>query len=428
MSPDACDFDADRPAADDSSSDDAASGHAPARSTAEGGVWEVAWAFLRLGLTSFGGPVAHLGYFRADLVERRRWVSDREYADLVTLCQFLPGPASSQVGFALGVRRAGLLGGLAAFVGFTLPSAALMIAFAFGAQWFTGPLGAGLLSGLKIVAVAIVAQAVMGMARSLLVDRRTVGVAVAATGCALLLAGSLGQIVALAMGAVTGMLWCRDAVRTTSTVGGLRLSRRLGAGCLVIFALLFVLGPVVAITTGSAAVSLFDVFYRSGALVFGGGHVVLPLLQAGVVDPGWVDGQQFLAGYGAAQAVPGPLFTFAGYLGAISSFGPGGVVGGVIALSGVFLPGMLLVLGVIPFWDRLRTRAWAAGLMRGASAAVVGILAAALYSPVFITGVTGPTSFVLALVCFALLMTWKTPAWAVVILGAVGGILLQAIG
>ncbi len=387
-------------------------------------VWEVFRVFLTLGSTSFGGPVAHLGYFRTEFVERRKWMSDREYADLVALCQFLPGPASSQVGFGVGLLRAGAWGAVAAFVAFTLPSAVLMLAFASGAALFTGPVGEGLLAGLKIVAVAIVAQAVWGMARTLTPDRTRAGIAVIAVLTAVALAGTIGQVVAIALGALGGLLFCRQAVSAEQDALRFPVRRAAGAICLVLFALLMIGAPVAAAVTGSGAMALFDAFSRAGALVFGGGHVVLPLLQAGVVDAGWVTDAQFLAGYGAAQAVPGPLFTFAAYLGAIAEVGPGGALGAGIALVAVFLPGFLLLTGVLPFWNAFRRHAAAQAAMRGANAAVVGILAGALYSPVFTTAVTGPGPFCLAVVCFVLLMSWKLPPWAVVIVGAGGGILL----
>lgn len=390
-----------------------------------GSAWEVFRVFLRLGVTSFGGPIAHLGYFRTELVERRRWVSDQEYAELVALCQFLPGPASSQVGFGLGLSRAGFRGALAAFIAFTLPSAALMVAFAYGASWFTGPVGDGVLSGLQIVAVAIVAQAVIGMARTLAPDRRRASIAVVAAITAVLLAGSAGQIVAIVLGAVAGVLWCRDKLTSTSEALRFHVRRRVGVVCLVVFAVLLVGGPLLATALDAPGLTLFDTFYRAGSLVFGGGHVMLPLLHTGVVNPGWITEHQFLTGYGAAQAVPGPLFTFAAYLGALSTVGPGGVFGAAIALVAIFLPGFLLLLGVLPFWNTLRTRAWAQALVRGANAAVVGILAAALYSPVFSTAITGSGPFALALLCFVLLMTWKLPPWVVVLVGAAGGILLE---
>jgi len=401
-------------------------GEAPA--AARGSAWEVFRVFLKLGVTSFGGPIAHLGYFRDELVRRRKWVDDREYGDLVALCQFLPGPASSQVGLGMGLHRAGPLGALAAFLAFTLPSAALLVAFALGAALFQGAVGSGILSGLKIVAVAIVAQAVWGMARALTPDRERAAIAVVAALSATLLAGSFGQISAILFGALAGLLVCRRG--TAELTGQMRfpVSRTAGIICLALFVLLLLGLPVLALATGSAGITLFEAFYRAGALVFGGGHVVLPLLQAGVVDPGWVTSQQFLAGYGAAQAVPGPLFTFAAYLGAAAGYGPGGVAGALVALAGIFLPGFLLLTGVLPFWNSWRSRPGAQALMRGANAAVVGILAAALYNPLFTTAITGPGPFCLGLVCFVLLIAWKAPPWAVVLVGAAGGILLAFAG
>ncbi len=393
-----------------------------------GTVGEVFAAFLRLGLTSFGGPIAHLGYFRTELVERRRWVDDREYADLVALCQFLPGPASSQVGFALGLRRAGLWGALAAFVAFTLPSAVVMIAFAFGASLLEGPIAAGVIDGLKIVAVAVVAHAVWGMARTLTPDTRRALIGGAALVIALVWAGGGGQLVAIAVGAVAGIVLCRSEGMQPEAPASSRVIGRTGAFvALAGFVVLVVGAPIVAALTQNGAAALVAAFSRAGALVFGGGHVVLPLLDAEVVAPGWVSADAFLAGYGVAQAVPGPLFTFAGYLGAISDVGPGGVVGGVIALLALFAPGFLLLLGVLPFWHSLRARPLARAALAGANAAVVGILAAALYTPVFTTAVTDVFSFALAAVCFVLLTAVRMPPWAAVLIGACGGVLLALV-
>lgn len=396
--------------------------------TRRGSAGEVFRVFLKLGLTSFGGPIAHLGYFRTELSERRRWVTDTQYAQLVALCQFLPGPASSQVGFALGLHRAGMRGALAAFAAFTLPSAVLLALFAYGASLFSGTIGEGLLSGLKIVAVAIIAQAVLGMAKTLTPDATRASIAVAAAMAALLLGGSLGQVLAIVLGLAAGYFLCRtpQAAKTSSDEAPLRftVSRRAGAFSLGALALLLVGAPMASAATGWGALSLFDAFYRSGALVFGGGHVVLPLLQGAVVDTGWVSNQDFLAGYGAAQAVPGPLFTFAAYLGTISTVGPGGVLGAAIALAAIFLPGFLLLVGVLPFWNEVSAHPRAQALMRGANAAVVGILAAALYDPVFTSAVTGPGQFALALVCFMLLVSWRLPPWSVVVIGSLGGVLL----
>lgn len=395
--------------------------------SAPSSVWEVFQVFAKLGLTSFGGPVAHLGYFRAECVQRRRWLDDEEYAELVALCQFLPGPASSQVGFGLGLLRAGSWGGVAAFVGFTLPSATLMVAFAYGAAWLASPIGDGALSGLKIVAVAIVAQAVWGMARTLTPDRSRAAIAVVALLTSLLVAGSIGQLAAILLGAIGGLFVARTAAETRPATVRFPVRPAAGIACLAVFVAVLTGAPLLAAATGSGGLALFDALYRAGSLVFGGGHVVLPLLQAGVVDAGWMSAAQFLEGYGVAQAVPGPLFSFAAYIGAVVSVGPGGVWGALIALVAVFLPGFLLLVGILPFWNSLRRRSWAQAAMRGANAAVVGILAAALYSPVFTTAVIDPGSFGLAVICFFLLVSWKAPPWIVVIIGAAGGILLTLV-
>ena len=386
-------------------------------SSGTGSLLEVFAAFLKLGLLSFGGPIAHLGYFRDEFVTRRRWLDDAAYADLVALAQFLPGPASSQVGFALGVLRGkGLFGGLAAWAAFTAPSVAIMVAFAFGGAIFAGPAGDGLLHGLKLVAVAMIAQAVWGMARTLTPDRPRAAIALAAVAIVALQNGAAGQTAAIALGAVAG-LWIGGAMPTDSAPQlAFPVSRRQGAAALALFVALFITTPLLATAIGSQAISLFDAFYRSGALVFGGGHVVLPLLQAEVVPRGWVTNETFLAGYGLAQAVPGPLFSFAAYLGAVMAPAPNGVPGAVIALVAVFLPGLLLIYGTLPFWDALRRRHRAQAAMRGANAAVVGVLAAALYSPVWTTTVLSATDFTMALAGFLLLTVWKTPPWLVVML------------
>lgn len=393
-----------------------------------GSVGEVFVAFLKLGVTSFGGPIAHLGYFRDELVTRRGWIDEKGYADLVALCQFLPGPASSQVGFALGLLRAGPFGALAAFLAFTLPSAALLVAFAFGASLFSGPAGGGILTGLKVVAVAIVAQAVWGMARSLTPDRQRAGIAVVAAALVILLAGPLGQIGAIVLGGIAGFLLCRGAAGPELAPVRFPVSKPVGVVSLSLFAVLLAGLPVLAATVQAQGIAVADAFYRAGALVFGGGHVVLPLLEAETVARGWLDHDQFLAGYGAAQAVPGPLFTFSAYLGAILETEPNGLAGAAIALVAIFLPGFLLLVGVLPFWDGVRTRVGAQAVMRGANAAVVGILAAALYDPVFTSAVTDGSTFVLALVCFVLLMAWKVPPWAVVIVAAAGGVIIGVLG
>jgi chromate transporter len=387
---------------------------------------EVLRAFLRLGVTSFGGPVAHLGYFRDDLVARRRWVDDRAYGELVALGQFLPGPASSQVGFALGLTRAGWGGALAAWTAFTLPSALLMVAFALGAPAFGTTVGAGLVTGLKVVAVAVVAHAVQGMARTLAPDARRATIAVVAALVVLLTDGPVAQVGAVVLGVLAGLVWCRTADAAPPADLRTPVSRRTGAVALALFVGLLVALPVAAAATGSRLLDVVDGVYRAGALVFGGGHVVLPLLEAEAVGGGWVTAEEFLTGYGAAQALPGPLFAFAAYLGALAV--PGSVLlGAAAALVAVFLPGMLVLVGVLPFWDVVRTRPAAQAALRGANAAVVGVLAAALYDPVFVSAVTDGASFGLALACFVLLTAWRTPPWGVVLVGAAGGVLIAVL-
>lgn len=388
-----------------------------------GSVSEVFLTFLKLGLTSFGGPIAHLGYFRDELVARRKWISEAGYADLVALCQFLPGPASSQVGFALGLMRAGPLGGLAAWLGFTLPSAILLVLFAYGAAALDGPLAAGAIHGLKLVAVAVVAQAVLGMAKSLTPDRQRAAIALAGAAIALIAGGAIGQVAAIVVGIAAGLVVCHDGLSGEPQGDGPVLSRRAGFVTLAVFLILLVGLPLVAGL--GHAFAIFDGFYRAGALVFGGGHVVLPLLDAETVGQGWLDRDSFTAGYGAAQAVPGPLFTFAAYLGAASTLPPNGVFGAAIALVAIFLPGMLLVVAALPFWEDLRRQSWAQAGMRGANAAVVGILALALYDPVFTSAVGEPLDALLAAVGFVALMAWKAPSWLVVVALAIAGALVS---
>ena len=387
-----------------------------------GSAGDVFRAFLKLGLTSFGGPIAHLGYFHRELVIRRNWIDEAGYADLVALCQFLPGPASSQVGFSLGLLRAGPLGALAAWLAFTLPSAILLVLFAFGVAALQGPVATGLLHGLKLVAVAIVAQAVWGMARTLAPDCERAGMALVALLIVTLVGGAIGQIGAILVGGLAGLWLCRSA--PVAVMGKLTfpVSRRAGMISLGLYFLLLFLLPALVAANSSHGLDLFDAFYRSGALVFGGGHVVLPLLQSAVVGPGWISPGAFLAGYGAAQAVPGPLFTFAAYLGAASTPTPNGIVGAAIALLGIFLPGILILIGVLPFWDILRTRPLAQAGMRGVNAAVVGLLGAALYSPVWTSAVLSPFDFALAATGFVLLVVWKVPPWVVIVLLATCGI------
>lgn len=387
---------------------------------------EVFRAFLKLGLTSFGGPIAHLGYFRDELVLRRRWLDEAAYADLVALCQFLPGPASSQVGFALGLSRGGFLGALLAWAAFTLPSALLLLAFAYGADAFGGPMGQSMLHGLKLVAVAVVAQAVWGMARSLTPDRARATIALTAVLLVMFVPTALGQIAAIASGALAGFLWCRHI--EAKAVGHLpfHVPRRLGAALIALFFVLLLGLPVAVALWPAEALGLFELFYRAGALVFGGGHVMLPLLEARVVEPGWVSADAFLAGYGAAQAIPGPLFTFAAYLGAIIAPEPYGLAGAAVALVGIFLPGVLLLLGVLPFWDMLRRYDGARAVMAGTNAAVVGILGAALYDPVWTSAVFTAADFAIALAAFVLLTAWKMPPWAVVLLTVAGSVAAAA--
>ena len=386
---------------------------------------EVFRAFFKLGLLSFGGPIAHLGYFRDELVVRRKWLDEAGYVDLVALCQFMPGPASSQVGFSLGVLRGNsLLGGVIAWFAFTMPSALVLLAFALAAAAFTGPVADGFLHGLKLVAVAVVGQAIWGMARNLTPDRTRAGIALAAMAIVVFVAGSIGQIAAIGVGAIAGIKLCK--VESTSQIGHLRfpVSRVAGLISLGLFAALLLVPPILAQVTGNQALKLFDAFYRSGALVFGGGHVVLPLLQAEVVNTGWVTPEIFLAGYGLAQAVPGPLFTFASYLGALMGPAPNGLLGAGIALVAVFLPGLLLIYGMLPFWDQLRGRKGAQAAMRGANAAVVGILAMALYDPVWTSAVLSPRDFLLALGGFLALTMWDAPPWMVVVGLAAAGIVI----
>ena len=382
---------------------------------------EVLWAATKLGLTSFGGPIAHLGYFHDEYVRRRKWLDEQSYADLVALCQFAPGPTSSKVGFSLGLLRAGYLGGLAAWVGFTLPSALVLLLFAYGAGVLNGPIGTGLLHGLKLVAVAIVAQAVWGMAKNLCPDRERASIAGVAALIVLLSASRVSQLCAILFGAAAGAWLCRHAGAIRTEHVPIKVSRRVGVAALAtFFALLFGL-PLLRALTGSQAIAMMEAFYRSGALVFGGGHVVLPLLQGAVVVPGWVSDDAFLAGYGAAQAVPGPLFTFAAYLGAVMGPSPNGVTGAALGLVSIFLPGLLLHVGTLPFWESFRRRAGTQAVMRGINAAVVGLLGAALYSPIWTSAVERPQDFAVALVGFILLVGWKAPPVAVVAVSALSG-------
>jgi chromate transporter len=382
---------------------------------------EVFRAFLRLGLTSFGGPVAHIGYFREEFVARRRWLDEQSYADLVALCQFLPGPASSQVGLCIGLLRAGYAGALAAWLGFTLPSALALTLFAYGVGAAGSAVSGGWLHGLKLAAVAVVAQAVLGMMRALTPDRERASLAVAATIIVTAFPSVFGQVGAIVAGGLFGLIWLRPDAQPDGVALPVKVSRTAAVIALTLFFALLIGLPLVVAASGNQALALFDAFYRSGALVFGGGHVVLPLLKAAVVAPGWVSDDSFLAGYGAAQAVPGPLFTFAAYLGAVRQPQPNGIVGALIALIGIFLPSFFLIIGTLPFWQALRRRTSAQAALRGVNAAVVGLLLAALYNPVWISGVTSAADFALASVAFLLLYMWSTPPWLVVLLCAIGG-------
>ncbi|MEM9050216.1 MAG: chromate efflux transporter [Pseudomonadota bacterium] len=384
-------------------------------------VGEIFAIFLKLGLTSFGGPVAHLGYFRTAFVERLRWIDERGYADLVALCQFMPGPASSQVGLAIGLAKGGVPGAFAAWAGFTLPSAALLIAFAYGVTSLGDAMPAGLLQGLKVAAVAVVVQAVWGMARTLTPDAQRVSLAVIAAAIVLALPGPLAQIGAIVAGGLAGLaLFDADRAEDRPSLD-IAVSRHLALGCLAAFLALLVLLPVLASAVSSQWLAMFDSYFRAGSLVFGGGHVVLPLLQAETVSAGWVSDDAFLAGYGAAQAVPGPLFTFAAYLGAVATPSPNGLAGGLIALVAIFLPSYLLVFGLLPFWDSLRRRPNLRRALTGVNAAVVGLLLAALYDPIWTEGIRNAGDFVLGMAGFTALVFWKLPPWLVVLLSALGG-------
>ena len=392
---------------------------------------EVLLVFLKLGVSCFGGPIAHIGYFRDEFVTRRRWLDEQAYADLVALCQFLPGPASSQVGFSIGLMRAGYLGGLAAWTGFTLPSALLLLLFAYGVGSLGGPIGAGLLHGLKLVAVAIVAQAVWGMARSLCPDRERASIAAVAALIVLFSPSSLGQIAAILLGAVAGLVWCRAAPAASGGTSeghvAMPVSRTAGAISLALFAVLLAGVLLLSGRLSSQGFDLFAAFYRSGALVFGGGHVVLPLLREAFVAPGWIGDDAFLAGYGAAQAVPGPLFTFSAYLGAMVTPQPHGIAGAALGLFSIFLPGILILVGTLPFWNAFRARVGAQAAMRGVNAAVVGVLGAALYDPVWTSSVKTPGDFAVALVGLVLLISWRAPPLVVVLVSAGAGIALALV-
>lgn len=380
---------------------------------------EIFGVSTKLGLTSFGGPIAHLGYFYEEYIRRRKWMDERSYADLVALCQFLPGPASSQVGIGIGVIRGGLLGGLIAWLGFTLPSVIALVLFALLMQGFD--LGnAGWIHGLKIVAVAIVAQAVLGMGQKLTPDRNRVTIAIITASIALLWQSAISQIVLIAAAGLVGMWLYRKTETPKAPNLNVPISRTLAVLCLVLFAGLLIVLPLLRQYFDFSWLPLFDSFYRAGSLVFGGGHVVLPLLEREVVPTGWITSESFLAGYGAAQAVPGPLFTFAAYLGAMIN----GISGAIIATIAIFLPAFLLIIGTLPFWNAMRTNQKVQSALTGINAAVVGILLAALYNPLWTTAILSPVDFVMLMILFIMLVFWKLPPWIVVLTGAIGGTII----
>ncbi|MGU3470510.1 chromate transporter [Paenibacillus sp. D51F] len=380
---------------------------------------EILAVSTKLGLTSFGGPVAHLGYFHDEYIRRRKWMDERSYADLVALCQFLPGPASSQIGIGIGVIRAGLLGGLTAWLGFTLPSVIVLVLFAFLLKGFD--IGSsGWIHGLKIVAVAIVAQAILGMGKKLAPDRNRATIAIIVASVSLLWQAAFSQVLLIAFAGMIGMMLLRKTDVPETADLTVSISRSFAVMCLAVFFGLLIALPVLRQAFAADWLSLFDSFYRAGSLVFGGGHVVLPLLEREVVPPGWIGETDFLAGYGAAQAVPGPLFTFAGYLGAMIS----GVKGALIATAAIFLPAFLLIVGALPFWNSLRKSPNVQGVLMGMNAAVVGILLAALYNPLWTTAILAPSDFALATILFLMLVFWKLPPWVAVITGAIGGMLI----
>jgi chromate transporter len=380
---------------------------------------EILFISTRLGLTSFGGPVAHLGYFHEEYVRRRKWMDEKSYADLVALCQFLPGPASSQVGMGIGIMRAGVLGGIVSFIGFTLPSVIALILFAIILQGLDVA-DAGWIHGLKIVAVAVVAHAILGMAKKLTPDLKRKTIALFALVVISLWQTAFSQIGVILLSAFIGFLLFKQHKPDDEARIDFPISRRFAVICLVIFFGLLFLLPFLRELTSLEWIALFDSFYRSGSLVFGGGHVVLPLLEREFVPTGWLTEEAFLAGYGAAQAVPGPLFTFAAYIGAVID----GWQGGLLATFAIFLPAFLLILGTLPFWDSLRRNPKIKGALMGVNAAVVGILIAAFYHPIWTSSILAPLDFAFASVLFSMLVFWKLPPWIVVMIGAVGGLVM----
>lgn len=384
---------------------------------------EVFIVFLRLGLTSFGGPIAHISYFHEEFVKRRKWFTEQAYADLVSLCQFLPGPASSQVGIAIGLSRAGYLGALAAWIGFTLPSAAILIVFGLGISKFSVP--AAYLHALKIVAVAVVAQAIWAMASKLCPDKKRITVAVIAACITLLFPMALTQILVIIGGGLLGLFILRLKDESPHTPFKTPISKSAGFSFLCIFLCTLLLLPLLIQTTERDSIRLFDSFFRAGSLVFGGGHVVLPLLEAEVVQTGWVSKDSFMTGYGAAQAIPGPLFAISAYLGAVSNLNPSGWMGALLCLMAAFLPAFLLIVGILPFWEQIRKYKQIRFAMFGINAAVVGLLIAAFYNPVWTSAIFNTKDFALALICFLFLVSWEIPAWLVVGISLlVGGLVL----
>ena len=390
--------------------------------------WEVLAVAGRLGITSFGGPIAHLGYFHEEYVVRRKWIDERGYADLVALCQMIPGPASSQLGIAIGIQRAGILGGVAAWIGFTLPSAIALAAFALLVHG-SGIADAGWLHGLLVVAVAVVAQAVWSMSRALTPDAPRITIALAAAAVSILVPASLTQISLLAAGAIVGLLLRKMSAddKPVQSAGFESIGRVMALACLALFVLLLIGLPILRAAVHSQWIALADSFYRSGSLVFGGGHVVLPLLQREVVPTGWISNQTFLAGYGAAQAVPGPLFAFSAYLGAVMGPAPNGVLGAALALAAIYLPSFLLVIGLLPFWSFLRNQRMVRSALWGVNATVVGILLGALYTPVWTSAILHPADFAVCLAAFLLLTVWKVRPWIIVVGGAAAGAVLSLV-
>ncbi|WP_026561168.1 chromate transporter [Bacillus sp. J37] len=383
---------------------------------------EILIVSTRLGFTSFGGPIAHLGYFHEEYIRRRKWMDEKSYADLVALCQFLPGPASSQVGIGIGVMRAGVLGGITSFIGFTLPSVFALIIFALILQGFDVA-DAGWIHGLKIVAVAVVAHAILGMAQKLTPDLKRKTIALFALVGTLLWQTAFTQVGVIIIAAFVGFLLYKDHAESEESRVEFPISKGFAIVCLSLFFGLLILLPILREMTSISWIAMFDSFYRSGSLVFGGGHVVLPLLEREFVPTGWLSEEAFLAGYGAAQAVPGPLFTFAAYLGAVIN----GWQGGLVATVAIFLPAFLLILGTLPFWDTLRRNPKIKGALLGVNAAVVGILISAFYHPIWTSSILAPIDFAFAAVLFSMLVYWKLPPWIIVLTGAVGGLLIGLI-